>query len=297
MVVVHCSEGMTVTPDTVGNCCWPGQAWSTSRQACVGVPSCPDGFVHANSERCIRAPLVVAPMVPLEAPSTGIRVVLSVFVGHGWSTMNTDLVPTDPYRVGFGERIGLVISNLLWLGANFTYHLGTDGAAGRYDGGTLWRPDNSMPMADPMPPPIDSRSFPARSSMFHVGGEFGFDFGPKFLRIRPYAFASFALVERTTILVQPATGTPFSRTEPSALLGPGLNLSFRVVGPLYVGVDARYLISPSDSDPTFVQADSAYTGQLTYGIDATRLAAGSQWPGGPGRNDGVSLFGELSLRL
>jgi hypothetical protein len=49
-----CPTGMTVSADTVGHCCWPGQVFSRTRNVCVGVPqSCPPG-THAAAEACVR---------------------------------------------------------------------------------------------------------------------------------------------------------------------------------------------------------------------------------------------------
>lgn len=49
-----CREGMTITADTRGNCCWPGQVWSAGKQSCVGVPQCPAPLV-ASGEECVPA--------------------------------------------------------------------------------------------------------------------------------------------------------------------------------------------------------------------------------------------------
>ena len=37
-----CPPGQSVTADTFDHCCWPNQAWSNSRQTCVGIPQCPE---------------------------------------------------------------------------------------------------------------------------------------------------------------------------------------------------------------------------------------------------------------
>lgn len=49
---IDCPDGQEVTSDTDGHCCWPGQAWSNGRTACIGVPACPEGFVRAGEEAC-----------------------------------------------------------------------------------------------------------------------------------------------------------------------------------------------------------------------------------------------------
>lgn len=48
-----CSPGRAVTPDTDGRCCWPSQVWAKARQVCVGIPTCPAGFVP-QGEDCVR---------------------------------------------------------------------------------------------------------------------------------------------------------------------------------------------------------------------------------------------------
>jgi hypothetical protein len=49
---IACPAGMSVTPDTLGHCCWPGQVWSAPRLACVGVPTCPPQL-HVEGEACL----------------------------------------------------------------------------------------------------------------------------------------------------------------------------------------------------------------------------------------------------
>lgn len=46
-----CPTGKTVGPDTAGHCCWPGQVFASSRNACVGVPTaCPPGLRPVGEE-------------------------------------------------------------------------------------------------------------------------------------------------------------------------------------------------------------------------------------------------------
>ncbi|MBS1148837.1 MAG: hypothetical protein H6Q89_535 [Myxococcaceae bacterium] len=47
----NCPPGQTVSGDTQGHCCWPEQAWSASRQTCVGIPRCPAGL-SVQQESC-----------------------------------------------------------------------------------------------------------------------------------------------------------------------------------------------------------------------------------------------------
>jgi hypothetical protein len=51
---------MTAAQDGV-HCCWPAQAWSDARKACVGVPRCPAGWesrpdLPSGAERCLQRP-------------------------------------------------------------------------------------------------------------------------------------------------------------------------------------------------------------------------------------------------
>lgn len=47
----QCPKGQEINADTAGKCCWPGQAWSRSRSACIGIPTCPPGFTR-QGESC-----------------------------------------------------------------------------------------------------------------------------------------------------------------------------------------------------------------------------------------------------
>jgi hypothetical protein len=42
------------------NCCWPGQAWVSSSGTCVGVPSCPSGFVAEGDASCVSSAALAA---------------------------------------------------------------------------------------------------------------------------------------------------------------------------------------------------------------------------------------------
>ncbi len=48
-----CPAGQEINADTAGHCCWPGQAWSKSRNACIGIPICPPGH-SIQGETCAR---------------------------------------------------------------------------------------------------------------------------------------------------------------------------------------------------------------------------------------------------
>lgn len=46
----QCPDGKIVSADTAGQCCWPQQAWSNMRKACVGTPQCPAGLQQKGEE-------------------------------------------------------------------------------------------------------------------------------------------------------------------------------------------------------------------------------------------------------
>ncbi|MCB9669683.1 MAG: hypothetical protein H6736_23140 [Alphaproteobacteria bacterium] len=45
-----CPAGQVRSEFTLGNCCWPGQAWNG--KACVGIPRCPEGM-KTLPDRCV----------------------------------------------------------------------------------------------------------------------------------------------------------------------------------------------------------------------------------------------------
>ncbi|HSK01664.1 MAG TPA: serine/threonine-protein kinase [Kofleriaceae bacterium] len=50
-----CPPGQLRSEDTRGHCCWPGQAWSTAKQRCIGTPACPPG-TRRRGEQCVDVP-------------------------------------------------------------------------------------------------------------------------------------------------------------------------------------------------------------------------------------------------
>ncbi len=48
-----CPDGQSRSIDTSAHCCWPDQAWSTSKGRCVGTPRCPPGMIAAKTEQCV----------------------------------------------------------------------------------------------------------------------------------------------------------------------------------------------------------------------------------------------------
>ncbi len=49
------TKGKVRNADTQGNCCWPGQGFSTAYNACVGSPMCPDGTKLGDNGECQKA--------------------------------------------------------------------------------------------------------------------------------------------------------------------------------------------------------------------------------------------------
>ena len=50
-----CPTGQTRSDDTKGHCCWPEQAWSSTKARCIGTPRCPTGMI-AKADACEHAP-------------------------------------------------------------------------------------------------------------------------------------------------------------------------------------------------------------------------------------------------
>ena len=68
-----CSEGQVRNEDTRGHCCWPEQAWSTSKNACVGAPRCPERM-QAKANECVFKP--APPPEPPPPPNSPVRFTL-----------------------------------------------------------------------------------------------------------------------------------------------------------------------------------------------------------------------------
>jgi len=67
-----CSHGQRQGDDTQGHCCWPEQAWSTSKARCVGLPRCPPGMI-GHGEQCVAEPARIASRAtpaPAKPPSS-----------------------------------------------------------------------------------------------------------------------------------------------------------------------------------------------------------------------------------
>ncbi|MDX2086810.1 MAG: serine/threonine-protein kinase [Kofleriaceae bacterium] len=65
-----CPAGQVVSDDTRGHCCWPGQAWSSANERCVGAPACPEGMVAKNEACVARVASTTPPATSGDAPPT-----------------------------------------------------------------------------------------------------------------------------------------------------------------------------------------------------------------------------------
>jgi serine/threonine protein kinase len=56
-----CPDGMARGVDTHDHCCWPGQAWSTANNRCIGSPTCPPSM-KVKGDQCVALPVSTAPV-------------------------------------------------------------------------------------------------------------------------------------------------------------------------------------------------------------------------------------------
>ena len=109
------------------HCCWPGQTWSQSERACVGVPRCPAGTVE-EGETCVAGSAPApSPTPPAEAQSPVIEpnaAALPATSGpadtSGWPETpggRPDAM-VDPSRVR-GTDMGFVIAGSILFGVGY----------------------------------------------------------------------------------------------------------------------------------------------------------------------------------
>ena len=99
--------------DTRGNCCWPGQAWSTAGDKCVGTPSCPDGKKR-KGEDCIPPVAVKPPAAPAStAPTAPTQIATS-----GTPTFSLDAKaygPGEPIAITFPAAMSSKPDDRAWV--------------------------------------------------------------------------------------------------------------------------------------------------------------------------------------
>ena len=88
----RCPDGQTITADTQGQCCWPGQAWNGNR--CVGLPtSCPEGLLASDRQQAC-----VSGECPEHMIETGGE---CCWPGQAWSTAQNACLGTPECPVDF----------------------------------------------------------------------------------------------------------------------------------------------------------------------------------------------------
>lgn len=135
-----CPAGQLTTPDTAGQCCWPAQVWSASRQSCFGTPQCPAGFITQESTCVMPTNAFPAdtprPTTSNRGASAGHRFEGIAYVGVG-SLTNTSspFVESDGDSgesrigpsVGFHLLAGYRILPAVSVGARLGYQLFSNG--------------------------------------------------------------------------------------------------------------------------------------------------------------------------
>jgi hypothetical protein len=279
--ITRCPEGQFITPDTAGHCCWPGQVYATSRDRCVGVPTCLNGFA-AEGEQCVlaptvrpsasdaRAPAVVAeaagtatplPDLPRGASTETNRFQLTVSGGHG--------PMSDVFGPHVGGRLGYSIVGHVYVGVYGGYNFGTIS-------------DTTRTVTYAGIPGYETRA--AWRSSWMVGPELGFEASPGRWILRASLAAVYLLADRTNELGS-INDTQIRVTrcaEPVVSLLPGISILAPLTRALYLGVDARYSIQVWELDPC---------SQDRVGLSSDIL------PGVRERNEGVLVTGEFGLRL
>lgn len=275
--ITRCPEGQFITPDTAGHCCWPGQVYATSRDRCVGVPTCLNGFV-AEGEQCVAAAPAPTPTslggrttvpetttvigdLPRAVTRETNRFQLTVSGGYG--------PMSDVFGAVVGGRLGYSIVGHVYVGI-----------FGSYQFGTITNEAREVTFAGL--PGYLTRS--AQRSSWMVGPELGFEVSPGHWILRASLVATYLLADRLNELG--SANDPQIRyascAEPVISLLPGISVLAPLTRALYLGVDARYAIQVWDLQP-------CSPGNIGLPTDVL--------PGGSGRNDGVIVTGEFGLRL
>jgi serine/threonine protein kinase len=108
-VEAPCDAGKARSADTAGNCCWPGQAWSTTKSKCVGLPTCPPG-TKRKAEDCIAQ---VATTTPTEPASPA-----QIATSGSPTTFKLDAksyAPGQPITITFPAPISSTTKSRAWV--------------------------------------------------------------------------------------------------------------------------------------------------------------------------------------
>ncbi len=106
---VTCAQGQTRGDDTQGHCCWPEQAWSTSKAHCVGLPRCPPGMI-GHGETCVAEPVRVVsrPAAREEAPSAEVA-------APKFRLTASSYAPGAAIQIRFARAIRSTPDNRAWI--------------------------------------------------------------------------------------------------------------------------------------------------------------------------------------
>jgi serine/threonine-protein kinase len=95
-----CPVGQTRSDDTKGHCCWPEQAWSTSKARCIGAPRCPEGTI-AKADTCTQKPVAESTAVVDAEP----RFVLD----------KQTYAPGETIRIAFAQPVPSLGTRRAWV--------------------------------------------------------------------------------------------------------------------------------------------------------------------------------------
>jgi len=104
-----CARGQTRGDDTQGHCCWPEQAWSTSKARCVGLPRCPPGTI-GHGEQCVAEPARIASHPP---PATAPQVV--ELAAPTFRIAASSYAPGAAIQLRFAQAIGSTPDRRAWV--------------------------------------------------------------------------------------------------------------------------------------------------------------------------------------
>lgn len=105
---IACPTGQTTTVDTNGHCCWPDQAWSSSKNSCIGKPRCPDGM-RGKGEGCVEEKqIATSTPQPIHntAPSAGVPMFKLGAATYG---------PGDAVEIKFASPVSSKDNDRAWV--------------------------------------------------------------------------------------------------------------------------------------------------------------------------------------
>lgn len=118
VAAAQCTEGRVSGPSTQGQCCWPGQAFSSQLGRCTGAPQCPSGMA-AEGETCVSVGTTWEPPAP-EGPSTAPPPPPQAPT-LSWALVSPDIGVgvVNPRTIHSGSDMGLVIGGAITLATGY----------------------------------------------------------------------------------------------------------------------------------------------------------------------------------